>query len=429
MEYRFKQDIHIAQIPALTAEQTQRLQQTWWTEDDFVELFSASPDGFTTAYFLLEQLKKLQLLEVRLADATHELRLPAHYADFRFPEPLELPDRVRLSRWAYLRSSTEDLSGRNTLRPYLWLRSSKSLLCYRFEAEVLPRLFAPTEALTVFEWQVRFLLLQEGVLLSAEAPQEEAGAWEFHDRLFYAESTDGTTLSPTGARFELQGSAPSLYKEPMVDKARCIALPEVALSEERSFAEVLHGRRTDRHFSEVALPLPLLSTFLRESMQVQQEVPSGLSKEDRVSLRPSPSGGARHALECYLRIDRVEGLAPGLYHYLPQQHALEPIPFGEEAWKTTARLCYPLRTKSDFPPQVCCFYAVRLRRISWKYTGIAYRLALLDLGCLLQTQMLVATSLGMKSCVFGAVEGEAFAKAFGTDVEQEPFIGELIIGI
>lgn len=164
-------------------------------------------------------------------------------------------------------------------------------------------------------------------------------------------------------------------------------------------------------------------------MQVQQEVPSGLSKEDRVSLRPSPSGGARHALECYLRIDRVEGLAPGLYHYLPQQHALEPLPFGEEAWKTTARLCYPLRTKSDFPPQVCCFYAVRLRRISWKYTGIAYRLALLDLGCLLQTQMLVATSLGMKSCVFGAVEGEAFAKAFGTDVEQEPFIGELIIGI
>ena len=38
-------------------------------------------------------------------------------------------------------------------------------------------------------------------------------------------------------------------------------------------------------------------------------------------------------------------------------------------------------------------------------------------GCLLQTQMLVATSLGMKSCVFGAVEGEAFAKAFGTECE------------
>ena len=49
MEYRFKQDIHIAQIPALIAEQAQRLQKTWWTEDDFVELFPASPDGFTTA--------------------------------------------------------------------------------------------------------------------------------------------------------------------------------------------------------------------------------------------------------------------------------------------------------------------------------------------------------------------------------------------
>ena len=29
MEYRFKQDIHIAQIPALIAEQAQRLQKTW----------------------------------------------------------------------------------------------------------------------------------------------------------------------------------------------------------------------------------------------------------------------------------------------------------------------------------------------------------------------------------------------------------------
>ena len=420
MEYRFRQDIHLKQIPALTVEQAERLQQIWWTEDDFVELFSASPEGYATAYFLLEQLKKQQLVEMRMAEEGHALYLPLRYADFRFPKEIALPERLRLSRWAYLRTDDEGS---------LWLRSSKSLVRYRCQAEELPLLFSPGDKLSDFQRKAGYLLLQEEVLLPAEAPQEAAGAWEFHDRLFYAESTDDATLSPTGARLELQGSAPSLYKEPMVNETQRIALPQVALPEERRFAEVLHSRRTDRHFSEAALPLPLLAAFLRESMQVQQEMPSGLSEEDRISFRPSPSGGARHALECYLRIDRVEGLAPGLYHYLPQHHALEPLPFSEEAWQATARLCYPLRTKSDFPPQVCCFYAARLRRISWKYTGIAYRLALLDLGCLLQTQQLVATSIGMKSCIFGAVEGEAFARAFGTDREQEPFIGELIIGI
>ena len=420
MEYRFRQDIHLKQIPALTVEQAERLQQIWWTEDDFVELFSASPEGYATAYFLLEQLKKQQLLELRMAEEENALYLPLRYADFRFPKEIALPERLRLSRWAYLRADDEGS---------LWLRSSKSLLRYRCQAEELPLLLTPNDKLSDFQRRAGYLLLQEEVLLPAEAPQEAAGAWEFHDRLFYAESTDDATLSPTGARLELQGSAPSLYKEPMVNEAQRIALPQVALPEERRFAEVLHSRRTDRHFSEAALPLPLLAAFLRESMQVQQEMPSGLSEEDRISFRPSPSGGARHALECYLRIDRVEGLTPGLYHYLPQHHALEPLPCSEEAWKVTARLCYPLRTQSDFPPQVGCFYAARLRRISWKYTGIAYRLALLDLGCLLQTQQLVATSIGMKSCIFGAVEGEAFARAFGTDREQEPFIGELIIGI
>lgn len=429
MEYRLKNYIDAAKITALTAEQTQRLQQAWWTEDDFVALLAASSSDFLIAYFLLEQLKKWQALELRMAEEGHALYLPLHYADFHFPKEIALPERLRLSRWAYLRADVEEPSESHALCSYLWLRSSKSLVRYRCKAEELPLLFTPGDKLNDFQRKIYYILLAEGVLLPAEAPQEAAGAWEFHDQLFFAESTEDTTLSPTGARFAPQGSAPTLYKEPMAEEAQRIALPIVALPKERRFAEVLHSRRTDRHFSEAALPLPLLAAFLRESMQVQQEEPSGLSEEDRVSYRPSPSGGARHALECYLRIDRVEGLTPGLYHYLPQHHALEPLPLSEEGWKATARLCYPLRTKSDFPPQVCCFYASRLRRISWKYTGIAYRLALLDLGCLLQTQQLVATSIGMKSCIFGAVEGEAFAKAFGTDMEQEPFIGELIIGI
>ena len=85
MEYRLKNYIDAAKITALTAEQTQRLQQAWWTEDDFVALLAASSSDFLIAYFLLEQLKKWQALELRMAEEGHALYLPLHYAVFHFP--------------------------------------------------------------------------------------------------------------------------------------------------------------------------------------------------------------------------------------------------------------------------------------------------------------------------------------------------------
>lgn len=38
-----------------------------------------------------------------------------------------------------------------------------------------------------------------------------------------------------------------------------------------------------------------------------------------------PSAGGLHPTEAYLLVQRVEGIAPGLYHYHPIDHALEPI--------------------------------------------------------------------------------------------------------
>lgn len=38
--------------------------------------------------------------------------------------------------------------------------------------------------------------------------------------------------------------------------------------------------------------------------------------------RTVPSGGSRHPFETYLLINRVNGLEPGLYRYLPLEHKL-----------------------------------------------------------------------------------------------------------
>jgi putative peptide maturation dehydrogenase len=51
---------------------------------------------------------------------------------------------------------------------------------------------------------------------------------------------------------------------------------------------------------------------------------------DTVFLKKNvPSGGGLHPIECYLIVQNVEGVAPGLYHYQAVEHALEPLPLPE----------------------------------------------------------------------------------------------------
>src|SRR5690606_31898261 len=46
-----------------------------------------------------------------------------------------------------------------------------------------------------------------------------------------------------------------------------------------------------------------------------------------VLKKTSPSGGALHPTEAYLFVQHVEGIEPGIYHYRPLEHALDPLPW------------------------------------------------------------------------------------------------------
>ena len=48
-----------------------------------------------------------------------------------------------------------------------------------------------------------------------------------------------------------------------------------------------------------------------------------------VPLKTSPSGGARHPIECYVCVRRLTGVRAGLYHYAADIHALEKIRGGD----------------------------------------------------------------------------------------------------
>ncbi|MFH1131583.1 MAG: SagB/ThcOx family dehydrogenase [Pseudomonadota bacterium] len=47
-------------------------------------------------------------------------------------------------------------------------------------------------------------------------------------------------------------------------------------------------------------------------------------RPDAKGLRTAPSAGALYPIELYVSVDKVDGLAPGLYWYRPEENKLEP---------------------------------------------------------------------------------------------------------
>ena len=98
------------------------------------------------------------------------------------------------------------------------------------------------------------------------------------------------------------------------DGANVIALPAVKPeSLSRTLGTVLHERRSQRAFTDEAMSLQDLSVVLWAGQGVTQ--PEG-------GLRAAPSGGGRFPLNTWIVVRQVEGLAPGIYGYLPESHAV-----------------------------------------------------------------------------------------------------------
>ncbi|WP_150691674.1 SagB/ThcOx family dehydrogenase [Pandoraea communis] len=122
--------------------------------------------------------------------------------------------------------------------------------------------------------------------------------------------------------------------------------------------------------------------------------------------RTSPSGGSMQASEPYLIAFNVTGLRPGTYHYRSIRHELSYI---SEA-PSRENICHVLcnQTVAD-GLSYGVFITSRFDKLWWKYPhSRAYRVALMDVGCLIQTFQLVSAAQGIQSWPTGYfVDAEA----------------------
>jgi SagB-type dehydrogenase family enzyme len=128
--------------------------------------------------------------------------------------------------------------------------------------------------------------------------------------------------------------------------------------------------------------------------------PDEADRVDGLGLRASPSAGATYPLETYLLAVRVDGLQPGLYHYLPQGNSLESTGLMGDLSAPVAEACLGQRVVST-ASAVIVFAAV-MERTARRYHQRAERYVMMELGHANQNAHLMATARGLGACAIGA---------------------------
>jgi SagB-type dehydrogenase family enzyme len=181
------------------------------------------------------------------------------------------------------------------------------------------------------------------------------------------------------------------------------------------FPHVMLERRTWRRFSSRPVSMSSLSTLLGLSCGVQYWV--DLPGAGRLPLKTYPSGGAQHPLEVYVLARRVEGLAPGLYHYAADAHRLERLRKGA----TSRQIVSYLPTQWWYGPASALIVITAVfPRSQWKYQfARGYRAVLTEAGHLCQNLCLVATWLGLAPFCSLALADSLIERDLGIDGVSE----------
>lgn len=174
-----------------------------------------------------------------------------------------------------------------------------------------------------------------------------------------------------------------------------------------NFYKLLTERKSHRQYREDVISLQELSYLLHTTQGVKEVI-----KSNTATLRYVPSGGAIHPFETYIYANNVNGLAEGLYHYLPIEHELEQLTIPKD-FKNISEAFLGQKFLTEAP--VSFYWSILPYRCEWKYASKAHRVALMDLGCICQTLYLAAESIACGTCMVGAYDQEMADNLFGFD--------------
>lgn len=174
--------------------------------------------------------------------------------------------------------------------------------------------------------------------------------------------------------------------------------------------DAIRRRKSHRQYLEGTFSMEELSFLLWATQGVQNLTPTG-------TRRTVPSAGSRHPFETYLAVDRVAGVVPGLYRYLPFDHALCFV--GAEP-ELAGRLVDGCRDQRFVGQAAVVFiWTVVPYRTEWRYSTISHKVIAIDAGHLCQNLYLASEAIGAGTCAIGAYDQEKMDALVGVDGVEE----------
>ncbi|HPQ39966.1 MAG TPA: SagB/ThcOx family dehydrogenase [bacterium] len=206
---------------------------------------------------------------------------------------------------------------------------------------------------------------------------------------------------------------PPLQKAPGKD-AVIVTLPEPSASTlaRNDLFAAIRDRQSRRRFSNQPLTLDELSFLLWSTQGIKKCVADG-----RISIRTVPSAGARHPFETYIGINHVEGLEPGMYHYLPVDHSLELCFRDESLVDRLIEVGVGQRFVGECA--ACFIWSCIPYRGEWRYNVASHKNMLLDAGHVCQNLYLACETIGCGTCAIGAYNQEIADSYLGLDGKDE----------
>lgn len=228
--------------------------------------------------------------------------------------------------------------------------------------------------------------------------------------------------------YEKQSDQELKVTRPDAIKARSgelVALPAIGKTPTPSMSlqEAIANRRSLRQYSENAITQDELS-FLLWSCAWARDFKS--NEKIELTLRNVPSAGARHPLETYLYIRRVQGLKSGLYYYHPIKHCLVLVDAAPEKEAEIFEGCF--RQEMAATSAVTFIWTAVPYRTVWRYGQRAYRYLYLDAGHAAQNLHLAAEAINGGACMIGAFLDELMNDALGIDGIEEYVIYVATVG-
>ncbi len=193
-----------------------------------------------------------------------------------------------------------------------------------------------------------------------------------------------------------------------------VALPRPDLKGKMTLEQVLSQRRSVREYAPGALTLAEVSQLMWAAHGITG--PNG--------KRTTPSARAVYPLEVWLAANDVKGLAPGVYRYVPQDHALATVAAGDHR-AAVAAAARGQEAIASAPIVVAVTGDSVLA--AEKFRGRAAAWLGMEAGFVIQDVYLEATALGLGTVMVGGFADAPVRAALGLPEGRVP-LGLMPVG-